>query len=56
MNSGEQIVRKLDECIQIMKLGVFTKYELEFIIVGLKKMLEKTEGVLNKKHIEDVEP
>jgi hypothetical protein len=48
MNEAERIVRKLDECIKIMKRGLFTKYDLEFISVGLKKMLEKTEEILKK--------
>jgi hypothetical protein len=48
MNEAERIVRKLDECIKIMKRGLFTKYDLEFISVGLKKMLEKTEEILKR--------
>ncbi len=43
---AEQLIRKLYECIEIMKDGSFARYELEFISVALKKMLEKTEEVL----------
>ena len=56
MMAGERIVRKLDECINIMKSEKFTKFELEFIAVGLKKMLEKTEEILKKENIMPIHP
>lgn len=50
MKDGENIVRRLAECGQIMASGQFTAYDLDYIKQALENMLKATNSVIAKKN------
>ncbi len=48
MKDYESIIRHLDCCSKLMMSGKFGKDELKFIKLGLEKMLNATNNVIEK--------
>lgn len=54
MKDGERVVELLTQCGRLMMHGSFTKYDLDFIKIGLEKLLSATNKTIAK-HNQPVE-